>query len=327
MSGRRFSHRASVAIDGGGVLADAPLAFHRDGALDARRANAVVVFHAFTGSSDAVGEWWREIVGPGRAIDTGRWAAIAPALLGSPYGDVAITDAHPRVTPRDQARAAWAIIDALGIDTVALAVGGSLGGMVALEFNALHPERVARTVVLAAPAAHTAKGIAWAHTQRAALALGGERGLAVARMIAMLTYRTEGELEVRFGRSRGAHESFAVTDWLEHHGRTLIARFPAAAYRLLLDAMDAHDLGRERGGLTAALRRLGGAVTAVGVVGDPLYPASVVRAWATTAGARYMEIASRFGHDAFLLETEAVSRLLRDALSDSVSHVAVRGVA
>jgi homoserine O-acetyltransferase len=136
----------------------------------------------------------------------------------------------------------------------------------------------------------------------------------------MLTFRTEASLEGRFGRqpaSAGSASSFAVQGWLDRHGEKLNARFDPRAYATLLDAMDAHDVGRGRGGREAALRQLGRAVerlVAVGVPGDLLYSAEVVREWAGAAGVAYREVRSVHGHDAFLLEGAQVGTILREAL-------------
>ncbi|HEU4565950.1 MAG TPA: homoserine O-acetyltransferase [Gemmatimonadaceae bacterium] len=307
-----------LVLDGGAVLEDVRQAYHLDGALDAERGNLVLVFHALTGSADAAGDWWREIIGAGKAIDTRRWAVLAPNLLGSCYGTTGPSTwgrgAFPTVTPRDMARLAWQLVDAIGARTVALAVGGSLGGMVAQEFALLAPERVRRTVALAAPAAHTAYAIGWNHVQREAVRLGGAAGLALARMVGMMTFRTEAELGLRFGRAAGEDGRFDVQRYLARHGEKLVARFDAATYVTLLDAMDAHDVGRGRGGVDAALRVLAGRVVGVGIPGDLLYGADEVRRWTAAAGGDYREIESVHGHDAFLIEHEQVGRILREAL-------------
>ena len=187
--------------------------------------------------------------------------------------------------------------------------------MVALEWAATFPERTSRAVVFAAPAAHTAWAIGWNHVQRRALEAGGpEAGLAIARMVGMLTYRTPGELESRFGRQGGEAESFAVQSYLSRHGTKLVARFDAGSYRTLLDAMDAHDVGRGRGGIAAALAAAGLRVTGVGIPGDGLYPEEIVKGWTGEAGAAYAELRSPHGHDAFLLESGPVGTILAGLL-------------
>jgi len=321
----------AFTLESGHVLHGLRQAYYLDGALNARRDNLVIVFHALTGTPNAAGDWWKRVIGPGLALDTTRYAVLAPNLLGSCYGTTGPADQpderFPAVTPRDQARFAAHLVESLGVTDVALVTGGSLGGMVALEWTATFTGRTRATVALAAPAAHTAQGIAWNAVQRAVLDAAGGEGLGIARQISMIAFRSEREFEARFGRTVGDDGRFAVESYLEHHGEKLVARFDARTYRTLLDAMDAHDLGRGRGGLAQALRTLRGAVFAVGVPGDQLYSAEVVRQWADLAGAEYREIVSTFGHDAFLLEHEQVGAILREALHTDAGAVTRRDVA
>lgn len=306
-------------LECGTVLENVRQAYYLDGALSAERDNLVIVFHALTGDADAAGSWWREVIGAGRAIDTDRYAVLSPNLLGSCYGTTGPSDYEkgefPPVTPRDQARLAGLLVDELGVESPALVAGGSLGGMVSLEWALEHPGRARSVVALAAPAAHTAYAIGWNHIQRQLVAELGERGVELARQIATMTFRTEAELGERFGRcTKGGGGGWQVTSWLDHHGRKLRDRFDPATYATLLDAMDAHDVGRGRGGVSSALASLTGQVVAVGVRGDLLYSAEEVYHWSALAGARYEEITSPHGHDAFLLEHEQVGRIVAAAL-------------
>lgn len=330
----------AFTLESGEVLSGLRQAYHLDGELNAARDNLVIVFHALTGTPDAAGDWWKRVIGPGLALDTDKYAVLVPNLLGSCYGTSGPSDhpdeqikagtphgRFPAITPRDQARFAALLVESLGVTDVALVTGGSLGGMVSLEWTATFTGRTRATVVLAAPAAHTAHAIAWNAVQRAVLDAGGEDGLAIARQISMIAFRSEREFEARFGRTLNPDGHFNVQSYLAHQGRKLAARFDAATYRTLLDAMDAHDLGRGRGGLAHALLALEGAVYAVGVPGDQLYSADVVRQWAELAGAEYREIQSHFGHDAFLLEHEQVGAILREALQTAARADSRRDVA
>ncbi|HET7321344.1 MAG TPA: homoserine O-acetyltransferase [Longimicrobiaceae bacterium] len=314
----RFHRLARFELDSGEVLTDVVQAYHLDGELNAERDNLVVVFHALTGSADAAEGWWRGVVGPGRALDTRRYAVLCTNLLGSCYGTTYAGDEPgaplPRITPRDQARLVWALVEELGVSSVALAVGGSLGGMVALEWAASFPDLSRCTLVLAAPAAHTAAAIGWNHLQRTAIEQGGpERGLELARRIATMSYRTGAEFEHRFGRSRGEH-GFQIESYLRHQGEKLLRRFTVRAYLTLMGAMDAHDVGRGRGGVAAALRAVRGRLIGVGIPGDLLYSDADVRRWVEAAGAEYRSIESLNGHDGFLTETAQVSALVEEAV-------------
>lgn len=322
MSGRtlRRHHLPEFELESGEVLTDVVQAYHLDGELNAERDNLVIVFHALTGSADAVGDWWSTIMGPGRAIDTGRYAVLCTNLLGSCYGTAfrrpaEAGPARPVITPRDQARLIHALVETLEVPTVAMTVGGSLGGMVGLEWAASYPELTRSTVVLAAPAAHTASAIGWNHIQRQAIALGGSRGLAVARMVGMMTYRTAGEFELRFGRDRGAN-GYQIESYLDHQGGKLVKRFDVESYLTLMDAMDAHDVGRGRGGVEEALRPVRGRLIGVGIPGDILYTDDDVRRWTEAVGAEYRRIDSIHGHDAFLIEVDQVAAILTETLEE-----------
>lgn len=332
----RFHVSPRFALESGEVLRDVRQAYVLEGELNEAKDNLVVVFHSLTGSPETLGGWKGSVIGPGKAVNTDRWAVLCPNLLGSCYGTtfkrslrrVGRADAPPTITTRDQAHLVFLLIESLGISSLALVTGGSLGGMVTLELAASFPSLFRAAVVFAAPAAHTAWAIGWNHVQRRALEAGGpEAGLAVARMAGMLTYRTPEEFESRFGRQGGADEPFAVQSYLSRHGAKLVARFDAKSYRTLLDAMDAHDVGRGRGGVAAALAAAGARLTGVGIPGDGLYPEAVVKGWVKEAGATYAELASSHGHDGFLLETEAAGALLAAALAEAPARVSSRAEA
>jgi homoserine O-acetyltransferase len=321
----RFAQLPPLPLDGGDWLPHPTVAYHLDGALSPSRDNVVVVLHALTGSADAAGDWWSGLIGPGCALDTDRFAVLAPNLLGSCYGSSGPSgdpEAFPALTTRDQARAVAVLLASLGIDRIVLVTGGSLGGMVALELLASFPGRAERAVVFAAPASQSASAIGWVHVQREALRLAGGDGLALARQVAMLTYRTPSALRQRFGRIRTAGGAFGVQEWLRAHGARLDARFEKASYEHLLDAMDTHDVGRGRGGVGERLRGSGAEITGVGIPGDLFYPAEEVAEWVNAAGGTFRTLDSAHGHDAFLIEKAKVGRILTDALA---ARIAARG--
>jgi len=316
---RRVQLLDRFELESGEVLRHVEQAYFLDGTLNEAGDNLVVVFHALTGSADAMGDWWRDVVGPNLAIDTNRYAVLCTNLLGSCYGTTGPSDParrpFPDVKTRDMARLVGQLVESLRVPSVALAIGGSLGGMVAMEFAATYPGLARNTVVLAAPAEHPASAIAWSHIQRRAIAAAGDEGLEIARMIAMMTYRTAGELADRFGRVEHESGGFAVERYLSRQGEKLRARFDVHTYLTLLGAMDSHDVGRGRGGVAEALRPVKGKIIGVGIPGDLLYdPLNDVRRWTEAAGAEYREIESPKGHDGFLLEGAQVSSLLREVL-------------
>lgn len=317
----------------GTVLPELTVAYRHDGPPPGV-APQVVVVHALTGSADAAGDWWAPLIGPGLALDTDRIGVLSANLLGGRYGTTGPTSIHPRsgvpwafdfpdISTRDQAAAQWALLDAIGMGEVALVVGGSLGGMVALEVAVQRPAAVRHVMPIAAPAATGAMAVAWNRLQIALIDALGLEGLALARQLAMTTYRSEADFAERFGRSIEPDGRPSIVSYLDYQGRKLIERFDPATYRVLTGAMDRHDVGEGRGGVGAAfagLARAGVKVTGVGIQDDILYGPRQVRELvdaAKAAGvdpAHYREIASTKGHDAFLVEWDQLTALLREAL-------------
>ena len=297
--------------EAGVTLPDLRVAYRRDGPPSA---SAVLVVHALTGSADAAGDWWEPLIGPGKALDTDERHVICLNLLGSCYGTTGPREvaAFPPVTTRDLARAQWAALDALGVERLELVVGGSLGGMVALEVALERPSAVDAVMPIASPAVIGNLAAGWNHIQLQMLALDRDRGLELARQLAMTTYRSEVDFDTRAG----------IGSYLEHQGVKLRHRFHPGAYAALVGAMNAHDIGRDRGGLVNAFRLLadaGVAFTGVGIEGDILYgprqvQALVDAAVAAGADAAYREIASDKGHDAFLVEWDQLTEILGQAL-------------
>ena len=298
--------------EGGDLIGDLRVAYRRDGPPSG---SAVLVVHALTGSADAAGDWWKPLIGPGLALDTTVRQVICLNLLGSCYGTTSPRELSPfpHITPRDIAAVQWAALDALGVPSLDLVAGGSLGGMVALEVALERPSSVAAVMPIAAPAAIGNLAAGWNHIQLQVLDLDRDRGLELARQLAMTTYRSEVDFDTREG----------IGSYLEHQGVKLRHRFHAGAYRTLVGAMNAHDVGRSRGGVVEAFRLLADADVAihgVGIEGDILYGPRQVRALvdaarAAGADATYREIRSDKGHDAFLVEWDQLTEILADALA------------
>jgi homoserine O-acetyltransferase len=321
-------------LESGAVLPDLSVAYRHDGPSP-REGLQVLVVHALTGSADAAGDWWTPLIGEGRALDPRQVGVLCANLLGGRYGTTGPTSrdpasgrpygrTFPAITTRDQARAMWALADALGIGQLALVTGGSLGGMVALEVALERPESVRRVLPMAAPAAIGPLAVAWNHVQLELVDRLGEDGLSLARQIAMTTYRSESDFELRFAGRVEDDGTASIVSYLEHQGRKLVERFDPDTYRTLVAAMDAHDIGRGRGGIAAALGRLaagGTRLTGLGIQDDILYGPAQVRALVDAAAdvgvdATYRELRSTMGHDAFLVEWSQLTSLLGEALED-----------
>src|SRR5450756_1486028 len=239
----------------------------------------VLVIHALTGSADAAGDWWSPLIGPGLALDTDRVGVLSANLLGGRYGTTGPTSPDP-------------------------ATGRAYGA----AFPAISTRDQAR--------AH------WALLDRL-----GEDGLALARELAMTTYRSEADFDQRFGRAAEADGTPSIVSYLRYQGEKLVRRFDPDTYRTLVGAMDRHDIGVARGGVGPALARLadhGVRLTGLGISGDILYGPEQVRtlvaaAAAEGAHARYLELQSTKGHDAFLAEWDALAVILRGVLDEALA--------
>jgi len=303
----------------------------------------VLVIHALTGSADAAGDWWAPLIGPGEAFDTTRVGVLCANLLGGRYGSTGPTTvnpdtgepwggAFPQPTARDEARAIWRLADHLGIERFALVAGGSLGGMISLEVALERPESVGHVVPIGAPAATGPLAIAWNHIQLELVDRLGLDGLAIARQLAMTTYRSEADFDGRFGRRVQEDGRFSVVSYLDHQGAKLLDRFDPETYAVLVRVMDGHDIGRDRGGIVEAFGALATSrtgLTGIGIEGDLLYGPDQVRvlvgeAAAAGVDAGYREIETTKGHDGFLIEWDQLSRLLGAALADGLAREAGR---
>ncbi len=358
---RQFLHLPEdrpFALEGGGSLTGVTIAYETWGRLADDASNAVLVCHALTGDAHATGEigpghptegWWKDMIGPGRALDTDRYfvvcvnvvggcqgstgpASIDPAT-GRPYGS-----SFPPVTVRDMVRLQARVADHLGVDAWLCVTGGSMGGMQALEWGVMYPDRVRSLAPLATAVAATAQQIAWSAVGRTLLALdpgwrggdyydagpgeGPHGGLAVARALAHITYRSDHVFTERFGRElvdprqvHGLWDRFQVESYLDYQGEKLVRRFDANTYLVLNRAMDLHDVGRDRGGVARAIRRIRVPVLSLSISSDLLYLPHQQRELAdlvTSAGGRceHVVVESELGHDGFLLEVDAVGDAL-----------------
>jgi homoserine O-acetyltransferase len=324
------------ALESGATLPEVRVAYRSFGRLSAGGDNAVLVCHALTGSAD-VHEWWGPLIGPGRALDPGHDFVICSNVLGSCYGttgpvcvppggDRPYGPGFPRVSVRDMVRVQAALLDALGVRRLRLALGGSLGGMQVLEWAAHQPGRVEAIAPIAVSGRHSAWCIALSEAQRHAIRAdprwnGGRyapsdppsAGLATARMLAMCTYRSRASFEQRFGRTPGQDAGRFFEDWLARHGERLVQRFDANTYLTLTHAMDSHDLARGRGRYADVLASIRQPALVVAIDSDVLYPPEEqMELAAGLPGARLEWLRSPHGHDAFLIETDALNQQLRE---------------
>ncbi len=358
---RQFADIGRIETEAGGIIPHARIAYETYGELNEQRDNAVLVFHALTGDSHLVGKgvpghatdgWWAELVGPGKPLDTNTYCVIAPNILGGCQGSTGPASLDPRgvewgarfpyLTIRDQVTATASFAHEIGVERFVAVIGGSMGGMHALEWALMHPERVDRLAVIAAPPVTTADQIglnlvqleairsdpAWhgGNYYEAADGVGPHHGLATARRLALLNYRSHTELDTRFGRSwqsavspLGGGGRYAVESYLDFHGNKFTRRFDAGSYVTLVQAMNSHDVGRGRGGYEEALSRLTLPTLVLGIPSDRLVTLVGHDLIAShTPGSLDGDLATRldspFGHDSFLIEHELVGAQLRRLL-------------
>jgi len=338
---RKFIKIGFLLLENGETLPDITIAYQSWGTLNADKSNAILVNHAMTGWSDVPG-WWPQMVGPGMPFDTDKYFILCPNVIGGCQGSTGPSSIapdgkrygsrFPTITIRDMVNAEIAFSDALGIDKYLLAIGPSLGGMRSLEWAVQLPERVGAICTIGSSAVATGDQIGTASVQIHAIKSdphyndgdyyeqerGPVDGMGIARRIAHLTYRTESEMDVRFGRQLQGDETgrYAVQSYLDHQANKLAKRFDANTYIALTDAMNSHDIGRGRGGVVKALASVKVPVVVVSIDTDRLFVPRLqveISELVPTAEAPIV-INSEFGHDGFLVESEAMGDAIRHAL-------------
>ncbi len=352
-----------LLLDCGRSLAPVTLAYETYGSLDDKKSNAILILHALSGDAHAAGRhhsddrkpgWWDNTIGHGKAFDTDKYfiicsnviggckgstgpASINPAT-GKPYGT-----SFPMITIRDMVRAQKRLIDHLGIEKLLAVAGGSMGGMQVLEWAICYPDRIRAAIPLATTARLSAQSIAFNEVGRQAIVsdpywCGGDyygkkqptNGLALARMIAHITYLSDESMHKKFGRRLQNRDNysydfitdFQVESYLHHQGESFIKRFDANSYLYITRAMDYFDLSAEKGSLKKALEGVKARFLVVSFSSDWLFPtyqskdiASALRK--NDVDVSFCEIASSYGHDAFLLEAEQLSPLISGFLDST----------
>ena len=356
-----------LPLDCGTKLAPVTIAYQTYGSLNAEKSNAILICHALTGdhyvadTHPVTGKpgWWQDLVGPGRIFDTDRYFLICSNVLGGSKGTTGPADINPAtgktwglgfpvITVGDMVRAQVRLIDHLGIDKLFCVVGGSMGGMQALEWASRYPDRVFAAAPIATAARHSAQNIAFAEVGRQAILTDPDfhegayadfdtkpyRGLAVARMAAHITYLSEAALHRKFGRNLQGRDSvaygfdadFQVQSYLRYQGASFVDRFDANSYLYITRAMDYFDLAGDHGGLLArAFQGTKVRFCVVSFSSDWLFPTYESRAIvhalnAVAANVSFVEVESDKGHDAFLLDEPDFHATLQGFLDGAAEH-------
>lgn len=354
-----FTYDQPFQLECGKSLPCLTLAYETYGTLSPKRDNVILIPHALTGDShcashfpgDELG-WWEGFVGPGKAIDTDRYFVICSNVIGGCQGSTGPASIDPAtgkpygmrfptVTINDMVRAQRELVRHLGIERIHAVIGGSMGGMQTLEWAVTFPEMVEAIVPIATPARSSPQSIAFNEVGRQAIKAdpnwrggdyydgdGPERGLAIARMVGMITYQSDESMWQKFGRELmnasfdeiySFSTQFQVESYLHYQGKKLVDRFDANTYIYLTRALDLFDLGWRRGGLKEALSRIRVPTLVVGISSDILYPTyqqkeivAILNELGTDA--QYAEIDCPYGHDGFLIEAAKMSDILCDFL-------------
>lgn len=329
-----YRHSQPFVLDSGDTLSQLDIAYHTYGSLNAKADNVVWVCHALTANSD-VADWWPHTVETGAFLDPEKWFVVCANIIGSCYGTsgpMSINpgtgepyySSFPAVTISDIARAHSLLATALGIDRIHALVGSSVGGFQAIEWAVQQPKRFDRLILIATDAKASPWTIAIDETQRMAIMADssyGERrpdaaraGLAAARAIGLLTYRGgEGYNWTQKNHDDTPAGTHRACSYQQYQGEKLCRRFNAYSYVTILNAFDTHDVGRNRGGLEAALSTLTMPAIIVGITTDMIFtPGEMASLSRMLPNAIYREIESPFGHDGFLVEHKQLNEILND---------------
>lgn len=352
-----------LALPEGGLLLDSgerfgpiTVRYEQYGEMNEEKSNVILVLHAFSGDAHAAGlhseeddhpGWWEDMIGPGRALDTEKYCVLCANVIGGCQGTTGPGTVNPEtgtpyamsfpiITIRDMTNVQRLLIEHLGIARLYAVIGGSMGGMNALDWAVAYPEQVERAIVLAATARMSAQSIAFNAVGRNAimsdprwkegLYYGGEtpaRGLAIARMVGHITYLSDESMGMKFGRRLQESDAFgftfsdqfAVESYLEYQGDKFVDRFDANSYIYLTKAMDYFDLSERYGSLDEAFSRTTARFLILSYSSDWLFPTRqskeiVYALMKNGKDVSFSEISSPYGHDSFLLETRRQEELI-----------------
>lgn len=346
MSTQTFTYKEPFTLESGVILPQLHLTYTTHGKLNAGKDNVVWIFHALTANSNPL-EWWPGLVGEGKFFDPARYFIICVNKPGSPYGSISPLSINPAAnepyyhdfplfTIRDIIRSYQLLKNHLGLTRIFIALGGSTGGMQLLEWAIEEPALFDHIVPIATSAVLSPWGIAFNASQRMAIeadstwlqrsADAGQKGLAAARSIALLSYRYYNGYGITQPRDKAfvslSNEVvYASDNYQRYQGLKLVNRFNVICYYRLTQSMDSHDVSRNRGSLEKALQRITAKTLVIGIVSDVLYPITEQEFLQKhIAGATLLRIASDFGHDGFLLEYEKIETALRKFIAEQSSY-------
>ncbi|MBK0379482.1 homoserine O-acetyltransferase family protein [Mucilaginibacter segetis] len=332
MNLQTFTYNGIFELESGNKLPGLQIGYTTYGTLNKDKDNVVWVCHALTANSD-VFEWWKGLFGPEDHFNPDEYFIICANVLGSPYGtsnplSVNPTTGQPyylsfpEVTIRDIVKAHKLLADHLQIDDIEILLGGSLGGQQALEWSITEPDRIKNLILIATNAKHSPWGIAFNESQRLAIGAdrtfyanfpdGGAKGLKAARSIALLSYRGYKTYAItQQEESDEVAKGFRAASYQNYQGQKLVNRFNAYSYWYLSKAMDSHNVGRGRHGVDKALSLIKARTLVIGIKSDVLFPVEEQQyLFRHIPKSAFAELDSFYGHDGFLIETEALTKVI-----------------
>lgn len=350
MSIQTFNYNKPIQLENGAILPQFHLAYTTLGKLNTQKDNVIWIFHALTANSNPA-EWWPGLVGEGKFFDPNKYFIICANKPGSPYGSISPLSIQPETgepyyenfpvfSIRDMVQCYRRLREHLGITHIHAGIGGSTGGMQVLEWAIEEPSLFTHIVPIATNAVLSPWGIAFNASQRMAIEAdsswlekrpdAGQKGLAAARSIALLSYRHYNGYGITQPREKAfmpltGNIQYASDNYQRYQGMKLVNRFHAMCYYRLTQSMDSHDTGRGRGSVQAALQCITAKTLVIGIESDVLYPIEEqVFLKENIKGASLLRIASDFGHDGFLLEYEKIEQSLRQFMEEKpVQHLKV----
>lgn len=330
----RLKYTKSFPLECGEKLPELEIAYHTYGKLNESKDNVVWICHALTANSDAE-DWWPGMIGEGCLFDPAEKFIVCANILGSCYGTTgplsinektgkAFYRSFPLITMRDIVRANEILRKQLGITKIHTITGGSIGGQQALEYAIMFPELIKNLVFIASSAAYSPWGIAFSESQRLSIEAdatffedrpeGGLKGMRAARTIALLSYRNDQIYnKTQAEDSDEKTDGFKASSYQDYQGDKLVKRFNAYSYYTLLKLSDTHNVGRGRNGKINALKKIKAKTLAIGISSDLLFPTYEQKFVAKHVNeGKYLEIDSLYGHDGFLIETEKITKLVKE---------------
>ncbi|RYE21016.1 MAG: homoserine O-acetyltransferase [Sphingobacteriales bacterium] len=340
MNSETFKYTKTFKLESGRQLEELEIGFHTFGKLNKNRNNVIWVCHALTANADVL-DWWKGLFGQNDFFNPEEHFIVCANVLGSPYGTTNPLSTNPvtgqpyylsfpQYTVRDIINAHRLLADYLQIENIQVLLGGSLGGQQAMEWAIAEPERIKNLILIATNARHSAWGIAFNESQRLALSAdrtfysnspdGGRKGLKAARSIALLSYRTHKTYNVTQQEdSDNISDGYKASSYQSYQGEKLVNRFNAYSYWYLTKVMDSHNVGRNRNGVEKALSLIKSKTLVIGIKSDVLFPVEEQQyLFQHIPKASFAEFESFYGHDGFLIETEALTNIIRSFLKTDV---------